>query len=52
MKSTKLAATGFAAAVALALSTGAQAGPHAGLSLSDGASADTQAATSIPSSRA
>ncbi len=44
MKSTKLAATGFAAAVALALSAGAQAGPHADLSLSDGASADAQAA--------
>jgi len=44
MKSTKIAATGLAAAVAMAISAGAQAGPHAGLSLAEGASADAQAA--------
>ncbi len=44
MKSTKIAATGLAAAVAMAISAGAQAGPHAGLSLAEGASTDAQAA--------
>jgi len=44
MKSDKLVATGFAAAIALAISVGAQAGPHAGLSIADSASADAKAA--------
>jgi len=41
---TKLTAVGFAAAVALTLSTAAIAGPHAGLSISDNASAETRSA--------
>jgi uncharacterized membrane protein len=44
MKSTKIAATGLAAAVALAIGTAAQAGPHAGLSIADSASAEAQTA--------
>lgn len=44
MKSTKLAASGLAAAIALAISAGAQAGPHAGLSIAGAASADAQTA--------
>ena len=44
MNSTKTVVTGFAAAVALAVSAGAQAGPHAGLSISGDASSDSQEA--------
>jgi len=44
MNSTKRAAYGLAAAVALAISAGAQAGPHAGLSIADGASTDAKTA--------
>lgn len=38
MSTTKFALSGLAAAVALAVSTGAQAGPHAGLMIADDAS--------------
>ncbi len=44
MNSTKLVATGFAAAITLAVSAGAHAGPHAGLSIADGASAAAKTA--------